>query len=65
MPTALEGGEHERGTPLSLGGGARGSPPRKFRVFSASMCVYNCCFFFRFGPDFSHDFLLEKIFLGA
>ena len=30
MPTALEGGEHERGTPLSLGGGGgvRGSPEK-------------------------------------
>ena len=28
------------------------------------MCVFSV-FFMRFGPDFSHDFLLEKIFFGA
>ena len=31
------GGEHERGTPPHL----RGSPPRKFWFFSASLCFFN------------------------
>ena len=56
VPTAREGGEHERGTP-PLVRGLRGSPQRKFWIFSG--------FFLRLGPDFSLNFLLEKIFLGA
>ena len=64
MPKAREG-ESTRGGlfPLSLGG-FEGSPPRIFLCFlSASMCVFNV-FFMLFGTDFSHDFLLENIFLG-
>ena len=61
MPTAQEVGEHEMGTP-SLGGG-RGSP-REISEFLALLCA-SLMGFMRIGPDFSHDFLLEKIFLGA
>ena len=41
-----------------------GSPPINFfENLSASMCVINVCFM-HLLPDFSHDFLLEKIFFG-
>ena len=60
---AQEGREHERETP-PLVRGVRGSSPRKFCIFNTSMCVFNG-FCMRLEPDFSHDFLIEKIFLGA
>ena len=64
MPTAQEVGEHEMGTPsLGGGGGGRGSP-REISEFLALLCA-SLMGFMRIGPDFSHDFLLEKIFLGA
>ena len=47
MPTARERGEHERGPPVFRG--VRGSPPRKFLISSASMCVFMG--FMRLGPD--------------
>ena len=53
-----ERGESTRGGLLSLGG--LGDSIEKILNSSASMCI-----FMRLGPDFSHDFLLEKIFLGA
>ena len=61
MPKAREV-ESMRGglLPLSLGRFG-GYPPRFFLVLSASMCVLIC--FMRLGTDFSHDFLLENIFL--
>ena len=59
MPTAREGGEHERGTPPLV----RGSPRENFE-FLAPLCAF-LMVFMRLGPDFSHDFLLDKIFLGA
>ena len=62
MLTAREGREHERGAPL-LVRGVRGSPPKKF-CFLALLCAF-LMGFRRLGPDFSHDFLLEKMFLGA
>ena len=44
-----EGREHERGAP-PLFRGVRGSPPRKFGNFSASMCVLMG--FYAFGTRF-------------
>ena len=56
---AREGEEHERGLPLLLGG-----PPRENFEFLALLCVF-LMGFMRLRSDFGHDFLLEKIFLGA
>ena len=53
------GGEHKRGNPLSIGG-----LPRDNFEFLALLCAF-LMGFMRLGPDFSHDFLLENIFLGA
>ena len=55
------GGEHERGT-TPLVSGVRGLPRENFE-FLALLCAF-LMGFMRLGPDFSHDFLLEKIFLG-
>ena len=62
MPTAREWGEHERGFP-SLSWGLGGLPRENFE-FLALLCAF-LMVFVGLGPDFSHDFLLEKIFLGA
>ena len=62
MPTAREEGEHERGT-LPLVRGVRGLTRANFE-FLALLCAV-LMVFMRLGPDFSHNFLLEKIFLGA
>ena len=62
MPKAREVESMRGGLLLLSLGGLRGSPPRFFvLVLSASMCVLMC--FMRLGTDFSHDFLLENIFL--
>ena len=67
----IECGRHERGgggreregaPPLVRGSG--GLPCENFE-FLALLCAFLMFFFMRFGPDFCHDFLLEKIFLGA
>ena len=57
MPTAREG--TRGGLPLWLGG-----LPRENVDFLALLRAFFMGFM-RLGPDFSHDFLLEKIFLGA
>ena len=55
------GGEHERGPLLS---GGLGGLPRENCEFLALLCAF-LMGFMRLGPDFSHDFLLENIFLAA
>ena len=58
-------GESTRGgPPPPLVRGVRGSPLRKNRFFSASMCVFNgfLCVWDQISVTI---FLLEKIFLGA
>ena len=57
------GGEHERVTP-PLVGGLGGLPQENFE-FLALLCARFQWGFMRLGPDFRHDFLHEKIFLGA
>ena len=58
-----ERGESTRGgSSLSLGG--LGGLPRENFEFLALLCAF-LMGFVRLGPDFSHDFLLEKMFLGA
>ena len=52
-----------RGGSTRGGGGLGDLPLEFFRILSASMCVFNVLFM-RLGTDFSHDFLLEKIFFG-
>ena len=46
---------------LSFSSGGLGGLPREQFEFLALLCA----FFMRLGPDFRHNFLLEKIFLGA
>ena len=53
-------GERARERTPPLFRGVRGLPRENFE-FLALLCG----FFMRLGPDFSHDFLLEKTFLGA
>ena len=55
MLTAREGGKHVRGV--------RGFPRENFD-FLALLCAF-LIGFMRSGPDFSHIFLLEMIFLGV
>ena len=64
----IECQRHERGGRAREGDsplvrGVRGSPRENFE-FLALLCA-SLKEFMRLGPDFSHDFLLEKIFLGA
>ena len=58
---STRGGRARDGDSLVRGG--RGSP-REISEFLALLCA-SLMGFMRIGPDFSHDFLLEKIFLGA
>ena len=60
---STRGGRARDGDSLVRGGGGRGSP-REISEFLALLCA-SLMGFMRIGPDFSHDFLLEKIFLGA
>ena len=53
---------HERGTPPLVRG--LGGLPQEIFEFLALLCAF-LMFFMRLGPDFSHLFMLEKIFLGA
>ena len=62
MQTAREGESKRGGLPLSLAG--LGGLPRENFEFLALLCA-SLMGFMRFGPDFSHDFLQEKIFLGV
>ena len=62
MPTAREGGEHERATPPLIKG-VRGFPPNFFEVL-ALLCAF-LMGFYAFGTRFQSQFFLVKIFLGA
>ena len=58
-----ERGEHERGTLPLVIWGVRVTPEKILNFYR--FYVRFLWGFMRLGPDFSHDFWLEKIFLGA
>ena len=63
MSKGREGGAREGDHSPSRKGGLGGLPLDFFLNLIASMGVFNV-FFMRLGTDFSHDLLLENIFLG-
>ena len=56
----IECRRHERGESTRGLGGL----PRENFEYLAHLCAF-LMGFYEFEPDFNHDFLLEKIFLGA
>ena len=60
MPTAREGGEHERGTsPLIRGGGGLGGLPRENFEFLALLCAF-VMGFYAFWTRFQSRFFARK-----